>query len=162
MLEFQTEKGLNIDGTVGNQTWAALREGAPEKSGTDGRKPHSFHEEGVEARWNLERETALYLKAADELQLLVVSVGNKPIDKNIATFRVTPPGAKARVVNVPIGPPNQKTATGAGDIHLVKLPKFRETFKSIPPTAEVKDYKVEAYLEKELGGDFWTGPIQEV
>ena len=44
------KEGVLVDGIVGNETWSFLREGVPEKPGTDGRKPHSFVEKGNEAR----------------------------------------------------------------------------------------------------------------
>jgi hypothetical protein len=58
---FQKKLGIQVDGTVGNQTWAALRGAPSEAPSTDGRKPHTFVEKGPEARWDNERDNAVYL-----------------------------------------------------------------------------------------------------
>jgi hypothetical protein len=58
---------------------------------------------------------------------------------------------------VPIGPPDQRTPDDQGDLHHVQLPKFKATFKSKPPGAKAEDYFLEAYFDKDLGGEFWKG-----
>jgi len=162
VLKFQKLKDLQVDGTIGNQTWAALREGAPEKPSTDGRQPHTFVEKGQEARWVLESQTNnLFSPDSDLLTLAVQSVGDTPLDKTVeATVRVTPPGAKPRVLKVPIGEPTPST-TKAGFTHEVGIQNFRKRFPSVPPDAPVTDYLVEAFLPKELGGDLYSGKVRQ-
>ena len=162
VLKFQKLKDLQVDGTIGNQTWAALREGAPEKPSTDGRQPHTFVEKGQEARWVLESQTNnLFRPDSDLLTLAVQSVGDTPLDKTVeATVRVTPPGAKPRVLKVPIGEPTPST-TKAGFTHEVGIQNFRKRFPSVPPDVPVTDYLVEAFLPKELGGDLYSGKVRQ-
>lgn len=107
VLKFQKAEGLQVDGAISNQTWAASREGAPEKPSTDGRKPHTFVEMGQEARWLFESQLNNGYEASGDLfRLIVKSVGDTPIDASVeATVRVTAPGAKPRVVKVKVGQP---------------------------------------------------------
>jgi peptidoglycan hydrolase-like protein with peptidoglycan-binding domain len=162
VLRFQKEKKLQVDGTIGNQTWAALRQDTPAPPSTDGREPHSFVEEGAEARWAVESEdNNRYLSASDEFQLAVNSVGDAPIDNVEATLRITPPGAKSKVVKIKIGPPHKATSTGAGHFHLVKIQKFKKTFPPADPKAKMKDYLIEAFLPQDLGGDFYKANLRE-
>ena len=157
VVAFQTQKKLQVDRVVGNQTWAALREGAPEKPSTDGRKPHSHVEGGVEARWDRENQDAVYVTSADEMQMFVTSVGEARIDDRTATVRITPPGTQPSVVKVKIGAPTKVLPTGAGHAHVVKLVDFKKRFPATDPNARIVDYKLEAFLEQDLGGDLWTG-----
>jgi len=162
VLDFQKKNKLQVDGTVGNQTWAALRETTPEPPSTDGRKPHTFVEEGVEARWTVESDrNNRYIAKSDELQLSVDSVGDTPLDPSTeVTVRVTAPGAKAKVVKVKIGPA-EPTASGVGGFHIVRLTKFKKTFPPADPKAKITDYLIEAFLPKELGGDLYKGKVRE-
>jgi peptidoglycan hydrolase-like protein with peptidoglycan-binding domain len=161
VVRFQKEKGLQVDKVVGNQTWAALRQGQPEKPSTDGRKPHTFEETGAEARWDTEKSDAFFLRASDELVMSVNSVGDSPVDAFNATLRITPPGGKVRVIKVPLGPP-QKTLPGGGAFHSVIVKQFKAKFPPADPAAKVADYKLEAFLDAELGGDRWDGKIVEL
>ena len=159
VTKFQTKKKLLVDGVIGNQTWAALREGAPEKPSTDGRKPHEFVEEGVEARWMLESPiNNKYFKDRDRLDLAVQSVGDKALDPSTeATVRVSAPGAKQRTTKVKVRAEDR----GRGFTHVVAMEKFRQNFPSVPPDAPITDYLVEAFLPQELGGDFYSGKVRE-
>lgn len=159
VVAFQTREKLQVDKVVGNQTWAALREGQPEKPSTDGRQPHTFHESGAEARWDSERDAAFYFSDTDELHLFLHSVGDAPIDAFKATVKVTPPGAKAKVVKVVIGPADGRTKTGEGQAHTVKIPGFKKRFPAPDPKAPVESYQVEAFLDAALGGDLWQGKV---
>ena len=153
---FQKAKGLLEDGTCGNETWSVLREGPREAVGTDGRKPHTFVDKGQKARWQREGEHCIL--SGDEGQLLVNSVGDVPdIEKKKATIRVTPPGTKPKVVEIELGPINQRMPNNQGNVHIVRLKDFRKTFKigdREPTDEEIKLYVIEAYLEQSLGGDF--------
>jgi hypothetical protein len=164
VISFQKKHKLQVDGTVGNQTWAALRQATPEKPSTDGRKPHSFVEEGAEARWSLESNiNNRYLRATDELQLAVDSVGDTPLDESTeVTIRITPPGSKSKVVKVKLGPPQPRSlSSAAGRFYIVKLPKFKKTFPAKDPKAKITEYLVEAFLPKEIGGDLYKGNVLE-
>ena len=119
-------------------------------------------DKGTDARFTRERETCVYMKASDETWLLVTSVGTARIDDKHAVVRVTPPGGKPKVVKVTLGPPNSQTSTDQGDVHILKLLNFRTTFPPADPAAKIEDYVIEAYLEQDVGGDFWTGKIVEV
>jgi peptidoglycan hydrolase-like protein with peptidoglycan-binding domain len=157
--KFQKDKGLQVDGTTGNQTWAALRGGTPEKPSTDGRKPHTFEEKGPQARFNQEKNDASYQKSTDTLFIFVVNVGEEKIDGFNATVRITPPDTKSKTVKVKIGPPDERTKTDQGDSHTIKLLKFKKTFPAKDPNAKMEDYLVEAFFDKELGPDVFKGKI---
>ena len=162
-IAFQKKKGIQVDGTVGNQTWAALREGKPEAVGTDGRQPHTFEEKGTQARFDNEKVDGEYHSAEDLMLLFVASVGEEPIDKFFVTVRVTPPDTKSKVKKFVIGPPVENAKTqkqpGGGAQHHVKLANFKKTFPAKDPKAKVADYKLEAFFDKELGPDVFRGKI---
>lgn len=162
VITFQTREKLQVDGIVGNQTWAALRQDTPEPPSTDGRQPHTFVEEGAEARWAVESDANnRYVSSSDVFQLAVESVGDAAIDNVEATVRITPPGTKPKAIKVTIGPPFEKSPTGAGNLHAVELANFKKTFPAKDPNAKVTDYLVEAYLPQELGGDFYSAKVRE-
>ena len=162
VTRFQGKKKLLVDGIIGNQTWAALRDGAPEKPSTDGREPHAFVEAGPEARWTLEKKDNFYDKASDTLQLIVESVGDTPLDPSTeAIVKITPPGGKARTVAVQIGPVEPSTKRDQG-FHVVRLKNFRKEFPSVPATASVTGYQIDAYLPQELGGDRLIDKVTEL
>jgi peptidoglycan hydrolase-like protein with peptidoglycan-binding domain len=163
VLKFQKEKKLQVDGTIGNQTWAALREGAPEKPSTDGREPHTFVEEGVEARWTTkDAKFNLYIAEDDEYWLLAESVGDTPIDPGTeAVVHITPPGGKAGTLKVALGE-GIKKSKGDGATHLLTIKNFRKRFPSKPANAKVTDYQAEGYLPKELGGDSFAGKVKTI
>jgi hypothetical protein len=152
--KFQTEKKLQVDGIVGNQTWAALRGNAPEKPSTDGRKPNTFVEKGAEARWYTEgRNIASYDKANDELRLVAVSVGTEKIDEYKADIRVIPALGSSRMLGIKIGPSYKELPGKVGFLHAVRIPQFRRTFG--PGVHELQ-----AFLPQDLGGDKWKGKIE--
>ena len=159
VLEFQKTRGLQADGTVGNQTWAALREGAPEAVGTDGRKPHTFEEKGPQARWTTEGSNAFYFPADDRLALAIDAMGEQPVDDFTATIRVTPPGGKAHVVQVKIGKSIGASQNGEDKVHRVFFEKMRATCPSADPKALVTEYLVEAFLDAAIGGDSFKGNV---
>ena len=98
VIKFQKREKLAVDGIVGNQTWAALREAKPQKPGTDERTPHSYEEKGAEGRWMTEDASFVqYAESTDELVMAVMSVGDVAIDKFEATMRVTANGSATRL-----------------------------------------------------------------
>lgn len=163
VLAYQRQEKLQVDGTVGNQTWASLRLADPEDPSTDRRPPHTFNEQGLEARWLSEGGLAIYFTSADAMELAVVSVGdNVKLEGEKVNVFVTAPGSKRKGVRAKIGPPLQKTQTGEGNLHQVLLANFTKTFPSTPPGADVKKYVIEGYFDQALGGDFWTSTRDEI
>lgn len=79
VIDWQGRKGLLVDGVVGNQTWASLRENEPEAIGTDAREPHTYVEQGAEARWQTEHQSAEYDASTDRLELLAINTGNETL-----------------------------------------------------------------------------------
>jgi uncharacterized membrane protein len=150
---FQTREKLMVDGIVGNQTWAALREAEPRPPSTDGRQPHTFVEQGVEARWGTESDDfVLHNEPTDELWMLVVSVGDQPLQNVDAAIRITGANGVKKTLKQRVGPPHAEEPTGSGHLHLVKVPAFGATFGE-------GLHQVEAYLPGELGGDNWRGEV---
>jgi peptidoglycan hydrolase-like protein with peptidoglycan-binding domain len=160
VIRFQkSQPGVQVDGTVGNQTWAALRGGQPEKPSTDGRKPHSFEEKGVQARWFLEKDLCLFFSDKDEAELSINSVGEQPIDKFKATVRITRPNSKPKTVEIEIGQPVSRTPDDQGNTHIIAIKNFRKDFAQGDTDDKLSAYLVEAYLPIEIGGDKTSGHI---
>jgi hypothetical protein len=158
--EFQRKHHCVDDGIVGNQTWAALRQGQPEKPSTDGRQPHTFEEKGAKARWYKEHDFCTYMSREDKLTLLLCSVGEENIEGRDAHVFVTPPGGgKRKGVVCKIGAPIAKTQTGEGNLHSITIDTFTHRFRSPQKDAKVEDYVLEAYFP-EPGGDRWSGKVQ--
>jgi peptidoglycan hydrolase-like protein with peptidoglycan-binding domain len=157
---FQKQAGIQVDGTAGNQTWAALRDKPAEGPSTDGRTPHTFVEHGPEARWDSDKKDAVYLAVSDELLIFCTSVGDDTkIDDFTATVRVTPPNTKSKTVTVKIGPPTGGTKTGQGVPYTVKVPNFKKSFPATDPNAKFEDFTVEAFFDSKLGTDLFKGNI---
>jgi peptidoglycan hydrolase-like protein with peptidoglycan-binding domain len=76
VLNFQRSARLLVDGVVGNQTWAALRDESPRAAGTDGLAPGAFQEQGSEARWFTEPGPPLFIPERDLLLIPAVNTGN--------------------------------------------------------------------------------------
>jgi peptidoglycan hydrolase-like protein with peptidoglycan-binding domain len=163
VLAFQQQFGIQVDGVVGNQTWAALRRAPSEKPGTDGRQPHTFVDKGVKARWITEGRNAIYNTGSDTMTLKAVSVGtDTKLEGQKVNVFVTAPGGKRKGITPKLGPPTHKTDTGEGDEHEVVIPNFTKTFPSTPPGAAVTSYVVEAYFDGPLGGDYWTSATTQI
>jgi hypothetical protein len=160
VIDFQTaqhkkDPSFVIDGIVGNQTWAALREDPPEKASTDGRKPHTFVQEGEQARFYREQNTCGYLAQSDSLFIDIVSVGTEgQIDNEDVVVRVTPPGtnAQAHTLKLKIG---KGRPVPEGFVHVPVIPNFKQTYGKDVPDAPVDQYLIEAYFDnnKTLGND---------
>ena len=157
MHKFQKDNKLMDDGVIGNETWAALRNGEREKPSTDGRTPHTFEEKGKQGRWTLEsKNIAVFDTAANLFTMLISSTGEVGIGDNKATVRVTQPEGTSKTQAVTIGPVTGHTPDGQGEQHTLTIEKFTEVFKIANP-ALVGSCLVEAYLDKEIGGDSWKG-----
>jgi hypothetical protein len=163
VIAFQTKhkkEGVLVDGIVGNQTWSFLREGVPEKPSTDGRKPHTYFEEGQEARWLREKDLVTFDAGRDALVMKLVSVGSADSMKDRKVrVRVTAPDKTQKVEDCPIGPPIKVSTTGQGSEHEVLVSGFSHLFDPQAAKAPSGDYLVEAYFDEELGGDKFAETI---
>ena len=163
LIAFQNKhksEGVMVDGVVGNQTWALLRDGAPEKPSTDGRKPHTELQEGKQTRWIREDGVVRFDKARDALIMLLVSVGT--VDDMVGRkvrVRVTAPDTTAKVEDCPIGSPIPSSTTGQGSQHEVLLSSFSKLFDPKASAAPPGDYLVESYFDQELGGDKFSETV---
>ena len=150
------KEGVLEDGVVGDETWSFLREGAPAKPKTDGRKPHSFVEKGNEARWVLEKGMPVYDELGDFALMQAVSVGDvDEIAKRIVRFRVVSPSGEEKKFDRPIGPPLESSKTGQGNRHNIPIRTFSELFgrPPVPGKPVPGDYKVTAFFPADLGVD---------
>ena len=150
----QQDMDIKVDGVVGFQTWAVLRNEDPARASTDNLPPHSFVESGAEARWRSEGANASsYDPATDVLTLRVVSVGDTRIDDFLATVRFIGNDTGEMVVaEAVLGPPIQLFEGGGGEYQVV-ADGLRAGFGPGLHT-------VEAYLQAELGGDYITFQVQ--
>jgi hypothetical protein len=149
------KEGVLVDGIVGNETWSFLREGVPEKPGTDRRKPHSFVEKGNEARWVREKAVVRFDAGQDALVMQAVSVGNvDEIQGRPVRIRIVDPLLVTKVLERPIGPGVPESTTGQGSSHQVTVERFATLFDDTatdgPPPGE---YTIDAFFDTELGGD---------
>ena len=161
VIAYQTTRKLMADGVVGNQTWAALRDGAPEAPGTDGRPPHGFEDNAPSARWTRETRSVIYDAQADVLKLVVDAPGEQPADNFGATVKITPPGGQSHVVRLKLGKPAFSSANGEDKVHVMRIETFRLTYPSADPKAAVTEYEIDAYLDAAIGGDRYTGKVVE-
>jgi hypothetical protein len=150
VLRFQHREGLMADGTVGNQTWAALRGATPQPPSTDGREPHTFVEHGAQARWFKEsRDILAYDANLDIVFLTLVLVGDVPLPTTAtATVRISGADGQVQVFEPEIGSP-------VGDhppMHFVQVADLKATFG-------VGSHRVEGSLPPELGGDTYDDHI---
>jgi hypothetical protein len=141
---------LLVDGVVGHQTWAALREEDPRPPSTDGREPHSHVEAWPEARWFTEDSAVHYRPEDDLLFLVAVNTGDQELlpGQFEATARLTFPSGETSVFTVPLFtdngstvPPGQTFFFGGHDLR---------------QQVEPGTYEIEAYMPAELGGDQTT------
>ena len=150
---------VEVDGVVGDQTWSYLRDGAPAKPATDRRKPHSYVEKGVEARWSAESGALVYLTDSDQATLLAMSVGDADqLAGRSARFRITGPTGSQKVVDGLIGKGAKTSKTDQGFEHLVTIDAFLQLFGGAKAAAK-GTYAVEAYFPADLGGDAFSGTL---
>jgi peptidoglycan hydrolase-like protein with peptidoglycan-binding domain len=163
VVDFQKAANCQPDGVIGNQTWSALRD-APTRDqiGTDGRQPHTFEQKGAQARFLTEGPgDASFMVKDDRLDIVIVSVGEHPIDDYKVTVRVTQPDGTAHTHEVPMGEGNPLSAEGRGNIYSPFIANFHRTF-SIGDNVDPDAWQIEAYLPEALGGDRWSGPLRVV
>ncbi len=158
VLAFQTKAQIRnpsflVDGIVGNQTWAALRHGTPEKPGVRGHKLDT----GLKARWLTEDEVCIYTKGSDTITLRLVSVGTVDLKDVEVNVFVSPPGGKDPGTGYrwKIGPPVHVTETGEGNVHEVSVPNISHEYE-LPTGTAVENCRIEAYFDQELGNDDWS------
>lgn len=151
---FQTARGLMVDGTVGNQTWAALREEAARPPSTDEREPHTFVEEGPEARWFTEDSALQYDPSQDVLFIVAVNTGNVALvpGQFQATARVTAPSGEQHTSSVDFV--SDGSVPPGGNLFF--------GFSEVKARLGAGTVKVEAYLPAELGGDFTERDVEIV
>ncbi len=162
--KFQQQQGLQDDGVIGNETWAALREAPHEAVGTDGRTPHTFEEKGAQGRFMTEKpDCTAYFPTQDQYRMTVISTGEQALDKFNATVEVIRPDKTSHTHHFPIGAAEVPINDGQASLHYVTIDKFSEVYglKDPDPAKNVDPFSctVDAYLDQAIGGDRFTGPV---
>jgi hypothetical protein len=145
------------DRIVGDQTWGLLRDSdVLEKPKTDGRKPHTYVEKGLEARWEREKGSCRYDAQRNALVMVAVSVGTgTALEGRLVRLRVTDPKNVQKVLPRPLGPPHVDSTTGQGSTHEVVVERFATLFdEDVVDGPPPGDYRVEGYFDDVLGGDY--------
>jgi hypothetical protein len=152
--QVQRDFDIQVDGVVGNQTWAVLRGERPVEASTDGRAPHSHVEGGVEARWYAEgSQGTSYDPQQDVVTFALWSVGTEIPVGRVATMRFTGnDSGEVAVMEVPIADPIAVHPEGGAEYRL-QVEALRDSFGAGVHT-------VEAYLPEDLGGDYITFQIR--
>ena len=165
VIAFQTSHktdGVMVDGIVGDETWSYLREGRPEKPATDGRQPHSFEQQGQQARWMQEKEVCHYDAGQDALIMMAISVGDEdPLKGKTARVRITNNDLKDSVVtNAAIGTGQKTSTTTEGWQHEVRVESLTDLLgRNTDGNKLFGQFTVEAYFDPELGGDSFSEVI---
>jgi hypothetical protein len=155
---FQTDMkkenpSVMVDGVVGHQTWALLREEEPRPPSTDGRSPHTYVEHGPEARWNTEDEGILYDTNQDWLAMGAFVVGDVSIEasQHTAVADFTPVGGGATV--------QLELEMFAADGHTAhEHEHFSFGLRNVSThLTEGVTYDVHAWMHPDLGGDDVNG-----
>ena len=142
---FQGEKGIQVDGTVGHQTWATLQQEAARPPSTDGRVPHTFVEQGPEARWWTEG-SPFYFDDEDEFIALSTNTGNVTINAGDFTATAVVTGLDESLVLT------IKDAASPGSLLFFTATGLRSR---LGPGR----HPVTAFMPAELGGDNVSGTI---
>jgi peptidoglycan hydrolase-like protein with peptidoglycan-binding domain len=143
-----------VDGVVGNQTWALLREEDAPPPSTDGRQPHSFVELGREARWLTEDSAFVFLKDDDRLVIQGVSTGDTPIESGVfnARFLIVLPNAETVVRDRPIFTANGQPAA-PGDLIFSEFEGAASRSLNVENPLQATSFSFQAFMPAELGGD---------
>ncbi|HEX9259695.1 MAG TPA: peptidoglycan-binding domain-containing protein, partial [Acidimicrobiales bacterium] len=149
VMEFQQRRGLQVDGTVGNQTWAALQGETPVDPSTDGRTPHTYVERGPEARFQGPPVALFWGSQDDELHLTASVTGDQPLSVEAypVTVRFTAADGATHVMEAHLS-----QAANPGDLVMYNTSGAKALLGS-------GTFRVEAYMATELGGDAVTGEI---
>jgi len=154
VTHFQQHRGLMVDGTVGNQTWAALRDETPVPPSTDGLAPHSFHEKHIEARWHAADDSIHYDPSSDTLRIQAVNTGSDPI----APYEYYAPFTIYNDSGPQLGQ-MLYAATSSGQPAQSGEYFYFEFTGGIHGQVDPGTRRVEAQLPPELGGDQTHGEI---
>jgi peptidoglycan hydrolase-like protein with peptidoglycan-binding domain len=143
-----------VDGVVGNQTWALLREEDAPPPSTDGREPHSFVEQGREARWLTEDSAFVFLKDDDRLVIQGVSTGDTPIESGLfnARFLIILPNGETVVRDRPIVTPSGSPAA-PGELIFAEFEGAASRSLNVENPLLVESFSFQAFMPAELGGD---------
>ena len=154
VMTFQGQRGLLVDGVIGYQTWAALRQEDPRPPSTDGREPHTYVEQGPEARWSTQELAIQYEPSNDTLAGSGTNVGNVPLN----------PGEWQATANA--------TSVADGRQVQVHMTLFTGDGQPAPPGGIIffglgnasqelgpGEWDVFAWMPSELGGDDTQGRI---
>jgi hypothetical protein len=151
---FQQRMDALVDGVVGNQTWALLRQEDPRPPSTDGREPHTFVEQGAEARWGTEDEGVKYVPEQDFLAIGAYNVGNVPIEVGqfsaVADFTPVTGGATVQL-HLPCFTEDGQPA----QVHTW----FSFGVANVSAQLSPGEYTVHAWMPPELGGDDINGTL---
>lgn len=147
------EQKVMVDGIVGHQTWALLREEDPRPPSTDGRQPHTYVERGPEARWYQEDNWVFYDPGRDRLEAYAYNVGEVRLEQNgfTATADLTRQSDGMSLQVHLFGPADGPVPTGT-DLFPFALDNASQT---IPAGT----WTVHAWLEPDLGGDDHNGVV---
>lgn len=142
-----------VDGVVGHQTWALLREEDPRPPSTDGREPHTYVEHGPEARWNTEDEGILYDTNQDWLAMGAFVVGDVSIEaaQHTAVADFTPVSGGSTI--------QLELEMFAADGHTAhEHEHFSFGLRNVSThLTEGVTYDVHAWMHPDLGGDDVNG-----
>ena len=153
VTHFQQHRGLMVDGTVGNQTWAALRDETPVPPSTDGLAAHTFHEQHLEARWHAADDSIYFDSSSDTLRIQAVNTGSDPIapQQFFASFTISGEAGPQLTHYL-----ESATATG----HPAQSGEyFFFQYTGIHGQVQHGTHRIEAQLPAELGGDQTHGEI---
>lgn len=151
VLRLQHDRNLQHDGIVGNQTWASLRSEDARPPSTDGRVPHTYTEQGPEARWMQEDDWVFYNAGIDQLEVFAFNVGNELIEANkfVATADLVRDSDGTSLQIHLFGPFGVPAAVG--EMFTFALPSAGSN--NIGPGT----WRLHAWLPAELGGDDHNG-----
>jgi len=143
-----------VDGVVGNQTWALLREEDARPPSTDGREPHSFVEQGVEARWLTEDNAFVFLETEDRLVIQGVSTGDTAIQSGAfeARFLIVLPNGDTVVRDRPIFTASGQPAQ-PGELVFAEFDGAADRARNTEDPFGSKSFTFQAFMPAELGGD---------
>jgi hypothetical protein len=153
--QFQTDRGLRVDGVIGNQTWAELRGEEPQAVGTDGEIPGTYVEQGVEARWSHEHEAAAFNPYDDQVILVAFNTGSDPLNvDNFGVGIVLDTGRDRIDVNDYrfVRAADDGPVADPGDLIWIVIDNVLSLTNSSSPD-ELSEMTVTATMSPELGGD---------